>query len=37
MTYPEDPDHPKQAYVVTEAGLSLLTTWKKGLAEKETK
>ncbi len=26
MTHPEDPTHPKQAYVVTEAGLGLLSS-----------
>ena len=35
MTHPEEPNHPKQAYVVTEAGLKLLATWKdeQGLEE----
>ncbi len=28
MTHPEEPNHPNQAYVVTEAGLSLLASWK---------
>jgi ATP-dependent DNA helicase RecG len=28
MTHPEDPNHPKQAYVVTEAGLGLLSSKK---------
>jgi ATP-dependent DNA helicase RecG len=28
MTHPEDPNHPKQAYVVTEAGLRLLSSQK---------
>jgi len=28
MTHPEDPNHPKQAYVVTEAGLGLLSSNK---------
>ncbi len=28
MTYPEEPNHPSQAYVVTEAGLGLLISWK---------
>jgi len=36
MTYPDEPNHPDQAYVVTEAGASLLATSKKGSAEKET-
>jgi hypothetical protein len=37
MTYPDEPNHPDQAYVVTEAGASFLSTWKKESAEKETK
>lgn len=27
MTFPEEPNHPNQAYVVTEAGLGLLLSW----------
>jgi ATP-dependent DNA helicase RecG len=29
MTHPDEPNHPSQAYVVTEAGLGLLSSWKK--------
>ena len=28
MTHPDEPNHPDQAYVVTEAGLGLLSAWK---------
>jgi ATP-dependent DNA helicase RecG len=28
MTHPDEPNHPDQAYVVTEAGLGLLSSWK---------
>jgi hypothetical protein len=28
MTHPEEPNHPGQAYVVTEGGMSLLSFWK---------
>ena len=28
MTHPEEPNHPNQGYVVTEAGLGLLVSWK---------
>lgn len=31
MTHPEEPNHPDQAYVVTEAGLGLLSAWKTDL------
>jgi len=31
MTHPDEPNHPNQAYVVTEAGLSLLSSWKKSV------
>ena len=27
MTHPDEPNHPDQAYVVTEAGLGLLSSW----------
>jgi len=30
MTHPGEPNHPNQAYVVTEAGLGLLSSWKDG-------
>jgi ATP-dependent DNA helicase RecG len=30
MTHPDEPNHPNQAYVVTEAGLGLLSSWKRG-------
>jgi len=29
MTHPDQPSHPNQAYVVTEAGSSLLVAWKR--------
>jgi len=29
MTHPDEPNHPEQAYVVTEAGFGLLAAWKK--------
>jgi len=29
MTHPGEPNHPSQAYVVTEAGLEILLSWKK--------
>ncbi len=29
MTHPDEPNHPNQAYVITEAGLGLLSSWKK--------
>jgi ATP-dependent DNA helicase RecG len=29
MTHPDEPNHPSQAYVVSEAGLGLLSSWKK--------
>jgi ATP-dependent DNA helicase RecG len=29
MIHPDEPNHPSQAYVVTEAGLGLLSSWKK--------
>jgi ATP-dependent DNA helicase RecG len=29
MTQPDEPNHPSQAYVVTEAGLGLLASWKR--------
>jgi ATP-dependent DNA helicase RecG len=28
MTHPEEPNHPEQAYVVTDSGLGLLASWK---------
>lgn len=28
MTQPEEPNHPNQAYVVTEAGFGLISSWK---------
>jgi ATP-dependent DNA helicase RecG len=28
MTYPDEPNHPGQAYVITEDGLGLLLSWK---------
>jgi len=28
MTHPDEPNHPDQAYVITEAGLGLLSLWK---------
>ena len=28
MTHPDEPNHPDQAYVITEAGLGLLSAWK---------
>ena len=28
MTHPEEPNHPSQAYVITEAGLGILSSWK---------
>jgi hypothetical protein len=31
MTHPDEPHHPSQAYVVTEDGLGILTSWKKRL------
>ena len=37
MTHPEDPNHPKQAYVVTEAGLGLLSTKKTETEDKHGK
>ena len=30
MTRPDEPNHPDQAYVVTEAGLTLLDAWRTG-------
>ena len=27
MTHPEEPNHPEQAYVVTDSGLGLLASW----------
>jgi len=29
MTHPNEPNHPSQAYVITEAGLGILALWKK--------
>ena len=29
MTHPDESNHPSQAYVVTEAGLAILASWKK--------
>lgn len=28
MTHPEEPNHPSQAYIITEAGLVILSSWK---------
>ena len=31
MTRPDEPNHPDQAYVVTEAGLAFLPEWRTGV------
>ncbi|MFZ5451633.1 MAG: RNA-binding domain-containing protein [Thermodesulfobacteriota bacterium] len=33
MTFPDQPHHPDQAYVVTEGGLSLLVSWRASASE----
>ena len=35
MTHPEEPNHPDQAYVVTEAGSGLLATWQTASGEEQ--
>ena len=37
MTHPDETNHPNQAYVVTEAGLGLLTSWKADAESGESK
>lgn len=34
LTHPEEPNHPQQAYVVTEAGLGLVAAWGRTSEEK---
>lgn len=35
MTHPDEPNHPDQAYVVTEAGLGLLSVWNTDVGGEE--
>ena len=35
MTHPDEPNHPDQAYIVTEGGLKLLVFWKTGVSAGE--
>lgn len=35
MTHPDEPNHPDQAYVVTEAGSGLLATWQAASGEEQ--
>ena len=35
MTRPDEPNHPDQAYVVTEAGLAFLHEWRTGVGREE--
>ena len=35
MTRPDEPDHPDQAYVITEAGLRILDPWRTGAGREQ--